>query len=217
MASDVLRDYVLKARPDADAKIQELVARRLQDVMQPLMGATSARGLRTMVERAMVDYVPILETVFRQVASELARQGALSQQLISVFQEVLSAPEAEAGEFFSPSDKRTLLDAFRLQTRLNRIVRETPIENTPALINALIDGYWASTKVDLCVITARLVLSGELAPQRKDIPHWLCLAMRHYLNQWQSALFANNPVLQARLMSPDKTVSHEEAKLLLGL
>jgi hypothetical protein len=49
------------------------------------------------------------------------------------------------------------------------------------------------------------------------IPHWLCLAMKYYLNERQSAWFANDPVLQARLTSPATPISHEEMKQRLGL
>ncbi|MBM3941617.1 MAG: hypothetical protein FJ316_01585 [SAR202 cluster bacterium] len=217
MASDVLREYVSQARPDVDSEIQELATQRLLDVLQPLMFAKNNRQFHSIVEKVVLDYVPVLEIIFRPIASELLREGKFDQARINLVQQVLNASESNAVEFFSSSDRWILLEVFQMQTRLNRVLQQAPVDSRAAVIGSVMDSYWANTKLDLCVLAVRLILSGELVPQNKMIPHWLCLAMKHYLNKCQSAWFANDPVLQARLRSPAKTISHEEMKRRLGL
>jgi hypothetical protein len=222
MVTEVLQSPVLIGlRREATDKTFQLLMTRMLDSLGPLMSARSPRLLRRMIDRVVLDYLP-----FKMLASAKLLKPALeegktgSESLGEVVGEVWQGLASTSGDIFSDSDRRIIMEVMKMQADIGLLADQTPQENVPALYSAVADAFWSIQKIDVATLAVGAIQYGELTPQHEKIVHWLCLALRQYLKEWQSALFGNNPVLQERLSRPLEslnTITTEELERRFGL
>jgi hypothetical protein len=143
-----------------------------------------------------------------------------SQFLTDAIGEIWAGLGQQSGITFSPSDRRIILDFLKMQAELAELAGQTPEENQPALYDAVADAFWSLQKIILCFFAVGAILLKALEPHDGRVLHWLCLAMKQYIMEWRSALFANDPILQERLSRPLNTlstISSDEMRKRLGL
>lgn len=111
-----------------------------------------------------------------------------------------------------------MLEALRWQANLAKFIGEVAKgENSEWLTAAFVDGFWAIQKADVCISAAALIAQGKLQAPHKETLHWLSVAARQFQNEFDDALFANNPELMRRLATGGKVVSTEALERRLGL
>ena len=213
--------FVLRrAREDDDPEWRMLMT-RTAEIMQPLLMANNSKQLRRRVERSVSDYTPIRVLLGFKLVSAASEAKQSGEDLVAeINAEIWDALGSESKVPCLPADRKILMEVLRHQAEFAALAENVPFENKAALLAAFMDGYWALQKLDLCISTVLFIALMELRTQRDETVHWLCLAARHYLNEWQSALFANDPVLQERLSRPLeslKTISSEEMRNRLEL
>jgi hypothetical protein len=199
------------------------LADKMLGVLRPLMDARNPRRLRRMVKDASYEFVPIKEFIVPYMGNYAEARGLNTQELI---RDIVGAfYEAAHGEvnlerYLSYADRRLFLKILGIQAEIGDLRQNTPQENRPALVSALIEAYWALQRVDVCFTAILAVCIGDLHPSETRIPHWLCLIADDAIEEFRSALFGNNPVLRERLsrsLHELKTTSLEDLERELGL
>jgi len=222
------REIVLATSPSLiqlrDARAQnpdiEFLIRKWTSLLGLLVEAGNAKRLRATVKAQVVDYVALNNVSFAVGASALYEIQADQGILVWLNAEVLSALASSHNESLSRKDKETLLDVTKSLALLEELQAGTPKANSESLAAALVEGFWALQKVTMCLFALVLTLDGTLKPGNEYVAHWLCLAMRDYLEEWNTALMSHNPVLHARLVqNPGETtiLTTEELERSLGL
>jgi hypothetical protein len=168
-----------------------------------------------------LDFAPINALVSARLISYAVEEGQSAIEVVNeISVEAWESLASQPSSVFSKSDRLILMEAMRVPSEITELEEETPPENMPALYSAMADAYWALLKIQLGIFAASLIQAGELKPLDHRVPHWICIALRGYINEWQSALFANNPVLQERLSRPLESlnlITTEELERRLGL
>ena len=209
----------LKGAPGQDPAIDCLVE-RMTTLLGSLVEAGNARRLRATVKAQVADYVALTNVSLGFVGSVFDEIPADRKVTAWHNAEILSAGSQSQNESLSRRDKETVLDATRSLALLEDLLAGTPKANTGLLAAALVEGFWALQKVTMCLSALALTLEGTLKPGNEHVAHWLCLAMRDSLEEWNTALMSHNPVLHARLaQSPDDAglLTTEELERRLGL
>jgi hypothetical protein len=197
-----------------------LLERMLIDI-KPIADAGSLNQLRRIMGKLVLDFAPVNALISARLVSYAVEEGRTATGVVSdISDKVWVGFANHATDVFSKTDRLTLMKAMRALSEVTELGEKTPPENMPALYSATVDGYWALLKIQLGIIAAAIIQSGELKPKDHRVPHWICVALRGYLSEWQSALFGNNPVLQERLSHPLEslnTITTEEMERRLGL
>lgn len=218
VVSELSRDVALQVAQPSDDPTLRLLRDKVLKVADSLVQADNARQLRSAVNSAVRDYVPILEIVSGAIVAEIIKKQQTVQSIFQQLHEgVWDALEPNVGHVLSQLDRRIILDVLSDDQRLAEVVDEIPEENRAYLCGALIDGYWPLKKMALCLTSVLFISDGTLQPRNAKVAHWLCLAMRDYHKEWRIALFSNDPVLHSRLVTPGKKISIEEMEKRVGL
>jgi hypothetical protein len=181
----------------------KLLSEHITSTLSALMFATNPRHLRRLINNALPDYVSVKAVATGIVIGTAVERHQTGEELVvEVNQAAIQSLDEGVAQFLSEKDRHILLAVLREQAQLSSLVRKVPQENQGHLYHALIEGYWTRLKLDMVTSAALLVATGDLAPGRPEIPHWLCLAARQFLDEWESILFENNPVLHERLSKP---------------
>ena len=209
-----LQNQRLSSPPEWDVMLD-----RATNLLQPLMAARNSKHLRRLIDSTVIDYVPVKSLMVATISAHRVEYAQTSGELTNSINTAIFDELSAHGEgIFSPSDKIIFLNVLKSQAEFVNLVETIPPENKPAFVAAFFDGYWAIQKIDICVTAILCVVSEYISPQHANIIHWLCLAMRRYLKEWQSALFLNSPALHDRLLrrSPN-LISHDDMRQRLGL
>jgi len=209
----------LKEAREQDPAIDFLIE-RWTDLLGSLVEAGNAKRLRATVKAQVVDYVALSNVSLAVAGSVLDEIPADRGILVWLNAEVLSAMASSKIESLSRKDKETVLEVTKSLALLEDLEARTPKANSGLLAAALVEGFWAMQKVTMCLSALALTLDGTLKPGNEHVAHWLCLAMRDYLEEWNTALMSHNPVLQARMaQNPDDAgfLTTEELERRLGL
>jgi hypothetical protein len=222
MVTQVLQSPALIGlrREETDQTIQFLTMRML-DSLRPLMSAQSPRVLRRMIDKIVLDYLPFKMLASAKLFKPALEKGKTGSEFMSeLVGEVWQGLGSKSSDIFTDSDRRIITEVMKMQAEIVLLADQTSPENVPALYSAVADAFWSIQKIDVATMAVGAIQYGELTPQHEKIVHWLCLALRQYVKEWQSALFSNNPVLQERLSRPLdelKTISLDELEEELGL
>ena len=201
--------------PGVDCLVERMTA-----LLGSLVEAGNARRLRATVKAHVADYVALTNVSLGFVGSVFNEIPADRKVTAWHNAEILSAGSQSQNEWLTRRDKETVLDVTRSLALLEDLLAGTPKANSGLLAAALVEGFWALQKVTMCLSALALTLEGTLKPTKESVAHWLCLAMRDYLEEWNTALMSHNPVLHARLtQSPDDAglLTTEELERRLGL
>jgi len=190
---------------------------RLLHIAHLLSQADNARELRRYLGEAVPEYMAVNWAMAKHLEEAARERGGWSELVHDIHGELFQMLNTGATDIFLAVDRRILLDVLKQNTRLVDLLTKVPAENARALNSALMDGIAALQKLDLIITTIALIASKEVAIENTRVLHWLCLAARWYLREFQSALFANNPVLRNRLSHESRTISNEEMEHRLGL
>ena len=199
-----------------DPQLEWFVSQLLCSV-RSLAQVHNARNLRRLFDELVPKYTFMKWVLHEQWEEAAKKQGGVTELVRDVHGELYEILNKGGTDIFLPGDCSILLDVLKENSRLAELSSKIPTENEPALYSAIMDGFAALQKLDLAITAIALVASQEVAIKDNRILHWLCLAARSYLKQFQSALFANNPVLRNRLTKKARTISNEEMELRLGL
>ena len=185
-----------------------------------LVEAGNAKRLRATVKAQVVNHLT-LNNVFLTFAGSALDEIPANQGVMAWLNaELLSSGAAPGVESLSRKDRETVLDATKSLAMLEDLLAGTPVTNRGLLAAALLEGFWALQKVTMCLFALVLTLDGTLNPSNETMPHWLCLAVRDYLEEWNTALLSHNPALNARLFeNPSETgfLTTEELQRRLGV
>jgi hypothetical protein len=206
---------------EATDKTLQLLITRMLNLVRPLMNAQSPRLLRRMIDRVVLDYLPFKMLVSAKLLTPALEEDKTGSELMGeLVGEGWQGLASQSSDIFSESDRHIIMGIMKMQGEIGLLADQTPPENVPALYSAFADAFWSIQKIDVATLTIGAIQYGELTPQHEKVIHWLCLALRQYLKEWQSALFSNNPVLQERLSRPLEslnTITTEELERRLGL
>ena len=212
---------VLAYQTVAPNPLWRMLSDKMTVALSELMPATSPRGLRSRINRLLPDYASVRSVTGILLSKEATHQGLTSNELVvSINQAAFAILEQGGNQFLSCKDAHIILAVMREEANFTELAENIPPENQPALYKALIEGYWTRHKLDMVISAALLIIVGDLQPVRRETTHWLCLAARQFLSEWESILFANNPVLRGRLSTPIEdleTVTLDEWEKELGL
>lgn len=201
--------------------LHKFMADRILDAVKPLMTANNPRHLRRIANDVALIYIPLKFFISTGlVASLIESEHSPTEFWGLINAEIWQSLSARSDVVSSKSDRLIITEALKTQAELATLSENTQPENKPALLSAIIDAFWALQKLDICLTALMAIHSRDLQPQHKDVTHWLCLAIKRYLGEWQSALFANDPVLRERLSKPPEsiqTISMEELDRRHGL
>jgi hypothetical protein len=190
-------------------------------VLQPLKDVENPRQLRRVLNRVVLDFYPInivFNQMFLAIGTKLGQTPA--QTLEDLVGELWSILKSQVKISVDQSDRMAILEYLKLQLELTRLFEQAPRVNQPAFYIAVADAFWALKKMDLCFMAIMAIGYKDLVPLEGKLAHWLCLAIKGYRKEWQSALLANDPVLQERLARPEDSldlISTEEMERRLGL
>lgn len=203
--------------PTNDA-LRDVVLARIKRVMEPLMTAGNARQFSNRLNKAVVGYTPIKVRIATGIATEMAQSGSSAEDVVKEVNETaLDTLTTGALEYLPAKDKAVLLDILKVNAELGHLIERTAEDKRVALMALLLDAHWTLQRLDV-LHTALLLLSrGDLKPQNQAVPHWLCRAAECAIREWHSAVFAQSPLLEARLRQPRKTISDVEMGKRLGL
>jgi len=211
-------DPHLVAAQAIEANLASPLARRLLELFTPLLEAEGPRQFQTTLDQAVVDYMPFKFIVAFALASKAQEEGkTLGDATREVNQEVFSALAESGHSLFAPGDRKMLLAAFRWLSRIGRVGEQVLKGHKEAFTAAFVDGFWALQKADVCLSTAIFVSRRQLPLTHAKAAHWLCLALRRSQQEFDDAVFANNPELMKRLATPSKTITNSELERRLGL
>jgi hypothetical protein len=201
--------------------VSKMLRERMLVDMRHIADARSLNQLRRIMGKLALDFAPINALVSARLISYAVEEGQSAIEVVNeISVEAWESLASQPSSVFSKSDRLILMEAMRVPSEITELEEETPPENMPALYSAMADAYWVLLKIQLGIFAASLIQAGELKPLDHRVPHWICIALRGYINEWQSALFANNPVLQERLSRPLESlnlITTEELERRLGL
>ncbi len=200
---------VLEAHVD-DA-LREVFRSKIKQVMGPLMTARNARQFRSRLKKAVVDYTPIRMWIVGAIAANATKSGDSGESINKrVNESVLDTLITEAKGELSAQDRRVLLDMLKVNAELGRLLDKTPEDNKAVVIALLLDAQWTVQRLVVIQDAVLLIRNGELKPENNATLHWLCLAAKLAIKEWQSIVFGHSPLLRARLQQPRKVLSDEE-------
>ena len=177
----------------------------------------NARNLRRSIAELATKYTFVKWVMHRQLEEAAKKRGGWTELVRDMHSELYQVLNTGMKDIFLPGDRTILLDVLKENSRFVKLCDNIPNENTSSLYSAIMDGFAALQKLDLAITAIALIASKEVEIEDTRILHWLCLAARSYLRQFQSALFVNNPVLRNRLTTKARTISNEEMESRLGL
>ena len=198
----------------------EFVIGRWTALLGSLVEAGNAKRLRATVKAQVVHYVTLNNVILAVAGSMLEQFPADPGVSAWLNAELPSASATSWDESLSRKDRETVLDVTTSLALLEDLLAGMPKANSGLLAAALLEGFWALQKVNMCLCALVWTLDGTLKPGNENVAHWLCLAMRDYLEEWNTALMSHNPVLRARLVeNPSETglLTTEELEHRLGL
>jgi hypothetical protein len=195
---------ILKKTLSQNPAIEILIDRWIA-LLGSIVAAGNPRRLRATINAKVTDYerlnvifIALAESEFRAVNEKRSLTGWVNAELLDVL-------NSRQDEMLSKSDRNIVLDTTKALAFFETLLGETPNENKGFLAKALIDGFSAVQKLTMCLFTIVLVSDETLQPAQGKVPHWLCLAMRDYLNEWNTALMSHNPELDRRAREYDLT------------
>ncbi len=219
MVSTTIPGIALLAHDHAlDEATRQALTRRFSALVAPLLQATSAAQFKATLKKIAVDYVPFRSLFTTNQALETQRTNEsvhdAYQRLNKDLWQALSTRGATA---LQAGDRAILLTVLKRQMDIPLLWENASTENRLQLFSAVLDGYWALLKLDLCISIVAFTVAGALRPKEEPFLHWSCLAARDALKEWESALFQHDPELRRRLTTSGKTLTTEEVERSLGI
>jgi hypothetical protein len=142
-----------------------LLERMLIDI-KPIADAGSLNQLRRIMGKLVLDFAPVNALISARLVSYAVEEGRTATGVVSdISDKVWVGFANHATDVFSKTDRLTLMKAMRALSEVTELGEKTPPENMPALYSATVDGYWALLKIQLGIIAAAIIQSGELKPK----------------------------------------------------
>ena len=198
----------------------DVVTEHAIDLLNAIVSADNPKRLRSNVKALVADYVK-LNVVARGVSVfDIEEVPAIHSLTTWNNSEILDSMASSRQGVLNKKDTETIVNATKSLAFLHELLNDTPKENRGFLMKAMLDGFWALQKMQMCLNAITFSLDGTLTPSNNKSTHWLCLALRDYFNEWNTALMSHNPELDRRAREYELTqeaMNTKELERRLGL
>lgn len=214
----LLAPSVLIVHPQAEmaSPVWGRLRARFLAAFYPIMSAQSRKQVRRLITEAVSLYAP-LKIMLLPYFFEQSEYATGENYVTHVNTAILGELNASDQTVFLRTDREIILEVTKFQAGLASLETSIPEENRLYLLFATVDGLGDFLALDVALSSVLLITSGQLKPERNELPHWLCLEMKLLLRYLRTSLFLNNPLLQERLATTGKTITLEEMEHRLGL
>lgn len=201
-----------------DMPIGDLFGARFFGLFLPILSAKTRRDLYREVDETVFEYVAFKMLLMPSIMEEISREeggleGFLQRNNQANWEALADNPKLE----LSSSDKRMILEVLKGQFEIYHLFSKAEESKKEFAAIAIVDGFRPLQGIDLCLTAILFIAQGYLKPGSPNTLHWLCLAMKRCMKEFEGAVFAYNPELLRRLSTSGQTISTEEMESRLGL
>ena len=191
------------------------VLAKMVELVSPLSSVSTRAELRRLLDRVALEYLHLRNEVGRLIMDELSKDE-FARFAMEAYDEFLKLVTADVA-ILSDQDREMLDDVIQSLRELLESALDTPAENQGTLTDVLLECSQALQRVDMCLLVALLVLTGEIKHWNPAAIRYLTQGAQEYMRQVEDTLLIHDFELAERLKTREQPISLQEVRKKIGL
>ena len=193
----------------------EYVLAKTMELVVPLASVSTHAELRRILDRVAPEYLQLRNEVGRLIMNELSKDK-FAHFATEAFDELLKLVTDDAA-ILSNQDREMLGDVIQSLRELLESALDTPAENQGTLTDILLECSQALQRVDMCLSSVLLVLTGEIKHWNSAAIRYLTQSAQEHMRQVEDTLLIHDFELTERLKTREQPLSLREVRKKIGL